>query len=109
MLGIKNWKTSLPGIAAIFTALATILQTVGSGHSVDPTQWGILFVSVASVLNGIGNMQAKDHDVTGGTVGQTDEAKIRVMAPEVITEASIPSRESLEDRSPGLPLKRPIG
>jgi hypothetical protein len=88
MLGIKNWKTTLPGIAAILTALATILQTVGSGHSVDPTQWGVLFVAAASVLNGIGNIGAKDKDVTGGTVPQTPEAVVRVEAPEVITGAA---------------------
>jgi hypothetical protein len=90
MFGIKNWKTTLPGIAAILTALATILTTIGSGHAVDPTQWGVLFVAIASVLNGLGNISAKDHDVTGGTVPQTDEAKVRVEAPEVITEAAAP-------------------
>lgn len=81
MFGITNYKTTLPGIAAVLTALAAVLQTVGAGHAVDPTQWGVLFVAIASVLNGIGNVQAKDKDVTGGTVPQTEEAMARTDSP----------------------------
>jgi hypothetical protein len=94
-----NWKTSLAGIAAILTALATVLQTLAAGHTVDPLQWGLLFTAI---MNGIGNIQAKDRDVTGGTVPQTDEAAVRVEAPEVITRAS-PLGHDLYPTSPQRP------
>lgn len=68
---ITSWKTTLVGIASLFVAG---MQTYNEGLQPalhDPKVW--LFVLV-----GIGNMFAKDSNVTGGTKAATPEAHKRV-------------------------------
>lgn len=84
MIGIKNWKTTAAGTAAMLSAIAGALVSYSKGVSIDWT----------SVLGGVYmfwiGISAKDKEVTGGSVPQTDEATVRVLAPEVITEAAVP-------------------
>jgi hypothetical protein len=56
---MKNWKTSLGGIAALLSVVAKI----ANGHSLDATDFAL-------VASAIGLLFAKDHNVTGGTVPQ---------------------------------------
>ena len=67
----KNWQTSAAGIGAILGAVAAIATSVSHGQMPDITQISILFAAVSS---GIGLLNAKDHNVTGGTVPATVEA-----------------------------------
>lgn len=48
----KNWKTSLAGIGAVITGIATIVK-------------GDVVGGVTAVITGIGLVGAKDFDVTG--------------------------------------------
>lgn len=59
-LVMKNWRTSLAGIAAIFAVLVKVIQT----GSVD---WG---TDAPAVMAGVGLIVAKDSNVTGGTIRQ---------------------------------------
>lgn len=69
MLGfLKNYKTTLAGLAAIFGAAAAIAG--------DPTQAGDPGI-LSTILAGIGLLFAKDSNVTGGTKPQTPEAEKR--------------------------------
>jgi threonine/homoserine/homoserine lactone efflux protein len=92
MLGIKNWKTTAAGTAAMLSAIAGALVSYSKGTPIDWT----------SVLGGIYmfwiGISAKDKEVTGGTVPQTEEAIVRVELPEIITEATGP----LPPKRPGL-------
>jgi hypothetical protein len=99
-----NYKTTMGGIGAILTALGSAAHGFSTGDMPE------VYASIPSLVTGIGLLMAKDNNVTGGSVGQTDEAKIRVIAPEVITNSVVPLNQgppSREDRAPGLPLKRP--
>lgn len=49
---LKNWKTSLAGIGAVITGIATALK-------------GDIIGGVTAVITGIGLVGAKDYDVTG--------------------------------------------
>jgi hypothetical protein len=55
---MKNWKTSLMGIAIIIAGVYVFISTK------DYTQAGI------AIAAGIGLLNAKDDNVTGGTVSQ---------------------------------------
>jgi hypothetical protein len=57
-VGVKNWKTSLSGIAAIVAVVAKVVN--GSGIGAE---------DIAIVTGAIGLMFSKDRDVTG--VGQS--------------------------------------
>jgi hypothetical protein len=57
---MKNWKTTLTGIAAILAVVAKVLA--------DPTSLNAS--DVGAVIAGIGLLTAKDHNVTGGAVQQ---------------------------------------
>lgn len=60
---MKSWKTSLAGIAAILTALATAIGAFAQGHPID---YGTL---VPAVLAGIGLLAARDVNVTSEQQG----------------------------------------
>jgi hypothetical protein len=49
---LKNWKTTLAGLGAIITGIATIVK-------------GDIVSGVSAVITGIGLVGAKDYDVTG--------------------------------------------
>jgi Phage tail lysozyme len=70
----KNWQTTASGVGALLGATAAILHSVSVGQMPDVTQVAILFAAVSS---GIGLIQAKDKNVTGGTIPQTVEASKR--------------------------------
>ncbi len=59
VLQMKNWKTTLAGVAALLAVAAKVVN----GHF-DPALDG------AAVMAGIGLIFAKDSNVTGGTVQQ---------------------------------------
>jgi hypothetical protein len=81
MLG-TNWKTTLSGIGTILAALGTAAHGFSVGNMAE------VYGSIPLIVTGIGLIVAKDSDVTGGTVPQTQEAIVRVVSPEVITEAA---------------------
>jgi hypothetical protein len=48
----KNWKTSLAGLGAVITGIATIVK-------------GDIVGGVTAIITGVGLVGAKDYDVTG--------------------------------------------
>jgi hypothetical protein len=62
---MKNWKTTLTGIAAIIIVLAKVMNQVASGEGIalSAEDWAILTLGGASIA-------AKDNNVTGGTKQQ---------------------------------------
>lgn len=48
----KNWKTTLAGIGAVLTGVATVVK-------------GDIVGGVTAIITGIGLVGAKDYDVTG--------------------------------------------
>lgn len=48
----KNWKTTLAGLGAVLTGVATIVK-------------GDIVAGVSAVITGVGLLGAKDYDVTG--------------------------------------------
>ena len=52
---LRNWKTSLAGIGAIITGAAMIVK----GNTIG---------GIASISAGLGMLNAKDNNVTGGTI-----------------------------------------
>lgn len=48
----KNWKTTLAGLGAVLTGVATIVK-------------GDIVAGVSAVITGVGLIGAKDFDVTG--------------------------------------------
>jgi hypothetical protein len=78
MFGIKNWKTSAAGIAALLSAIAAVLHSYSASQPID---WNSFAMGCYLFYIGI---FAKDANVTGGTVPQTLEAIVRVDTPEVI-------------------------
>lgn len=57
-----SWKTTLGGIAAIFTSIGAAANAFRTG---DMTA---VFDSIPAIMAGIGLLMAKDSNVTGGTV-----------------------------------------
>lgn len=57
---IKNWKTTLAGIAAIVSVVARVVADPGTLTATD----------VTALLAALGLLFAKDHNVTGGTKAQ---------------------------------------
>jgi hypothetical protein len=84
MFGIKNWKTTAAGIAALLSSIAAVLHSYSAGQQID---WNAFMMGLYLCWVGV---TAKDANVTGGTIPQTPEAEVRVEAPEVITEAPAP-------------------
>ncbi len=62
---LKNWKTTLAGIATL--AIGAVLIVIGQVPA------GVVCIPI-----GLGFLGAKDGNVTGGTVPSSDEAKDRV-------------------------------
>jgi hypothetical protein len=60
-----NWITSIFGVGTIGGALATIAFNIYSKQTIDPASVSLLFTSV---MTGFGLIQAKDKNVTGGTI-----------------------------------------
>lgn len=48
----KNWKTTLSGLGAVITGVATIVK-------------GDVVTGVSVIITGLGLVSAKDYDVTG--------------------------------------------
>jgi hypothetical protein len=57
---VKNWKTTLSGIAIGVIAAATYLNWITADQA----------VSITSVLTALGLIAAKDNNVSGGEVKQ---------------------------------------
>jgi hypothetical protein len=72
VLGMINWKTTIPGIIAALTGAAKVIP------SLQP--YADILTTIMGISAGVGLMAAKDGDVTGGTVPATPEAKRRVGA-----------------------------
>jgi GH24 family phage-related lysozyme (muramidase) len=71
VFGIKNWKTTLGGLAAILTAAGTGIHAFQSGDL------SAAYESIPAILAGLALIGAKDNNVTGGSVPQTPEAQAR--------------------------------
>lgn len=72
-LGVNKW-TNLLGTAGLAGSLALVF----SGLSTEPIDWEKVASGIVGVLTALGVIKAKDANVTGGTVGATSEAKVRV-------------------------------
>jgi hypothetical protein len=70
-----NWQTNVSGFATLLGAAASVAASIGKKQMPDETQLGIIF---AAISTGVGLLQAKDKNVTGGTVPATKEAQRRV-------------------------------
>ena len=84
MFGITNIQTTLAGIPAFITAVYAVYHSIKTGEAPSKENLEIIAGAVSIVWLAI---VSKDKNVTGGTIPQTDEAKVRVELPEVITEA----------------------
>jgi hypothetical protein len=73
---LTNWQTTLSGIPALFTACFSVYQALKNGQAPAKEEWEIIGASVSAFLIGL---NAKDKNVTGGTVPQTPEAVHRVV------------------------------
>ena len=62
---MKNWKTTLAGLAALGSVLVKLLNQLASGEGINITAEDISIIAVGGGLLG-----AKDHNVTGGTKTQ---------------------------------------
>lgn len=60
---MKNWKTTLAGVATIITALGNAYLEYASG-GLGAVNLAVLGTAVTA---GLGLIIAKDHDATGGT------------------------------------------
>jgi hypothetical protein len=89
MTMMKNRKTTAAGAAAMLTAIAAALISYSYG---DPINWTSVFGGIYMFWLGL---VAKDDNVTGGTIPQTEEAIVRVEVPEVIKELGEPLRAPL--------------
>jgi hypothetical protein len=74
---MKNWKTTLCGVIA----------AAAQGVAVKFPEYAVIAEIVSAAAIGALGFCAKDKNVTGGTVPQTDGATVRVELPEVITDA----------------------
>jgi Phage tail lysozyme len=80
MLG-KNWITSVFGVGSIAGAVATLGVDL---YNKDTTHLTADFGLILAALSGGGGLiQAKDKNVTGGTVPQTIEATARAGSPPI--------------------------
>ncbi len=84
---ITNWKTTISGIPALITAVFAVYHSFKTGEAPTKENWEIIGGALSFAWLAF---QAKDKDVTGGTIPATPEAKVRVEAPEVITQATTP-------------------
>ena len=57
---MKNWKTTLAGVAAILSVITKVVTTGGIDWQTD----------APAIMAGIGLIAAKDSNVTGGTTRQ---------------------------------------
>jgi hypothetical protein len=81
MLGITNWKTTAGGVAGLLTAGADFLNAYMHGTAPHwEADMGLLYVFWIGI-------EAKDKNVTGGTVPQTSEASRRTGIPLQAAEA----------------------
>lgn len=67
----KNWKTSTPGSGALITAFIDLY------HGVSTKNYANVVPDIMGILVGLGLINAKDWNVTGGSVPQTIEAENR--------------------------------
>lgn len=84
-LGI-NWATTLAGIGQILGSLAGIAIAVATGNI--PGIVTSVIAGIGGVSGGIGLINAKDKNVTGGTVPQTSEAVTRSTSAPISAVAS---------------------
>jgi hypothetical protein len=77
VFGITNWKTTLGGLAAILTAAGTGIHAFQSGDL------SAAYESLPAILAGLALIGAKDNNVTGGSVPQTNEAKTRATSQPI--------------------------
>lgn len=84
---LTNWQTTLSGLPAFITACVAVYDALMHGKQPSADEWEIIGASVSAFLIGL---NAKDKNVTGGTVPQTAEATVRVVTPEIITHAPYP-------------------
>jgi GH24 family phage-related lysozyme (muramidase) len=82
MLG-KSWITSLFGTGSIAGAAATVAFDIANKQMPDTASMSLIF---SSVMAGMGLLQAKDKNVTGGTIPQTLEAMPRAASPPIPTK-----------------------
>ena len=68
---MKNWKTTIAGIAAIVTAIAAAVYAWATGEAVN------MEITVAAVIAGVGLLAARDSDVTSEECGATKAAAAR--------------------------------
>ncbi len=61
---MKNWKTTLGGVAAVLGALTEIAHAFATGTAPN---WEADFTAISA---GVGLVFAKDENVTGGSVPQ---------------------------------------
>jgi lysozyme family protein len=80
MPNIINWQTSLFGSTGIIAAVYGVYHAVSTGTPIDATQVALI---VGMVSQGIGLLRAKDANVTGGTVPQTQEAATRAKSQPI--------------------------
>ena len=81
---MKNWQTTLAGLLVGLTGSAAIGWQKPDGS----VNWFAVALAVASALLGL---VAKQHNVTGGTVGVTAEAQTRTGEPEtLVTQPGVP-------------------
>jgi hypothetical protein len=71
---LRNWQTTAAGVVA---GLATV-QTAGWTKPDGTPNWSAILLGCA--LAGLGAV-SKQHNVTGGTVASTEEAKARTEVP----------------------------
>lgn len=72
-----NWQTTLSGLPALVTAALGIYNALKNGQAPSSEEWGVIGASISTVLIGL---NAKDKNVTGGTVPQTVEAVERAQS-----------------------------
>ena len=81
---MKNWKTTLAGLAALLTVAAKLLN--------DPSSFEMTDVGV--VAGAIGLLKAKDGDVTGGTRPQTTPASVVEEAKSLTQEHTLTASQN---------------
>ena len=86
-LGV-NWKTTLAGIGQILGSIAGIVIAVASGNL--PAIISTVVSSIGGISGGVGMINAKDKDVTGGVIPATKEASARISAPGATAAPTTP-------------------
>lgn len=67
MYGKKwSWKTTLGGLGSILSGLGMIAAAAATGHIADPT---VLVPAFGLISTGIGNIYARDNNVTSEQAG----------------------------------------